>query len=57
MSVMEVYYDHENHDHGHDNDSQTFLAVKVHSIHHPGHIGTSFQTIKPTFKVNIGAEF
>ncbi len=54
---MEVYYDHENHDHGHDNDSQTFLAVKVHSIHHPGHIGTSFQTIKPTFKVNIGAEF
>ncbi len=56
-SLMEVYRDNENHDYDHENDSQSFHAVKVHYIHHPRRIATIFQTSNPTFRVKMGAEF
>jgi hypothetical protein len=56
-SFREVYHDHENHDYDHENDSPAFHDVMVHSIHHPRHIATSFQTFKPTFRVKIGTAF
>ena len=56
-SLMEVYHDNENHDYEHENDWKTFHALKVHYIHHPRRIATSFQTFKPTFKVKISAGF
>ena len=56
-SLMEVYHDNENHDYEHENDWKTLHAVKVHNIHHTIHIATSWQTFKPTFRVNMGATF
>jgi hypothetical protein len=50
LSFREVYHNHENHDYDHENGLQTFRTVNVHSMHHPRHIPTSFQTLKPTLK-------
>jgi hypothetical protein len=56
-SFREVYHDHEKHDYDHENGSQAFHTTRVHVIHHPRHSTTSFQTINPTFNVNMGAEY
>jgi hypothetical protein len=37
-----TYHDNENHDYEHEKDWKTFHAVKVHYIHHPRQIATSF---------------